>query len=403
MSIDDICSDDVVAEILTKAEEKSLTIPKDAVPIIDAAVDYALARMAEELVGDVLSEVYEAAVAARDGRAGAAAWIVERIQEATGCAPRAAELLNQIRPADYYTHRVPACGDASFIVSEKTVEIRRGRMRAVLPVLNTEGWPEIGEALPDGGCEIAKAEIARVIAFCGDAAERNSAFPEMESIFFDSEGEKPCAVGSNSRIVARTDLSALSGSVPKMTRAVPKDAVQLALSACGDSEMSFRSDNERVEFAWALGRLRSKIPDAPFLAWRRLLDIYSTRAEVVCQTDALAAAVTRVIAGSGGTMLGFAAADGILAIRGREKVTDPDAIDEIECDYSGDPLMFGLNATWTANALSAAKASERITLAIMGREDDRAAVVNFISDAGQWFVAQLAPRFYPEIAQRRAA
>lgn len=294
-------------------------------------------------------------------------------------------------------------GDAVFVAAEKTVEIKRGRMRTVLPVLDTDGWPEIGDALPDGGCEIARAEIARVIAFCGDAAERNSAFPELEGIFFDSEGEKPCAVGSNSRIVAWTDLSTLSGSIPKMTRAVPKDAVQLALSACGDGEMSFRSDDERVEFAWALGRLRSKIPDAPFLAWRRLLDIYATRAEVVCQTDALSAAVTRVIAGSGGTMLGFAAADGVLAIRGREKVTDPDAIDEIECEYSSDPLMFGLNATWTANALSAAKGSDKVTLAIMGREDDRAAVVNFISDTGQWFVAQLAPRFYPEIAQRRAA
>lgn len=54
-------------------------------------------------VAEICTDLYEAAVAARDGREGAAAWLVRRIEEEIG-SPSSAAFLNAIRPADYWTH-----------------------------------------------------------------------------------------------------------------------------------------------------------------------------------------------------------------------------------------------------------------------------------------------------------
>lgn len=59
----------------------------------------------------IIEQIYEAAVAAREGREGAAEVVVQLMHERwdwTREAEKRAMLLNSSRPADYYSHRVPA-------------------------------------------------------------------------------------------------------------------------------------------------------------------------------------------------------------------------------------------------------------------------------------------------------
>ncbi len=235
-----------------------------------------------------------------------------------------------------------ATGDITMTLDDDKLLVKSGRSRFSLATLNAEDFPTLGEDKFDAEFEIDLAALFAPVAF---AISSEEARYFLQGVFIHSHEGDIAAVATDGHRLALNavplDTNFPSVIVPRKTVGLlPKGKVQVAIS---QQKIRIVSDDVRIT---------SKLIDGTFPDYRRVMPAANTKV-VTFDRDALMRASDRVatVSSEKGRAVKFSVTPGGISLFVRSEAGD--AIDEIEAEYSSEPVEIGFNAAYVRDMLNA--------------------------------------------------
>ncbi|MBA8797893.1 DNA polymerase-3 subunit beta [Agrobacterium sp. RC10-4-1] len=232
-----------------------------------------------------------------------------------------------------------ATGDITMTLDGDKLLVKSGRSRFSLATLSADDFPTLGNEKFDAEFEIDLAALFAPVSFAISTEETRY---YLNGVFF--RGGKSEAVATDGHRLGRhigPDLPAFEGIiVPRKTVGLlPKGKVQVAVS---QQKIRIVSDDVRIT---------SKLIDGTFPDYERVIP-KSNKRVVTVDRDALMKASDRVstVSSERGRAVKFSIAPGSIALA--VAAGEASANDEVEAEYSGEPMDIGFNAAYVRDVLS---------------------------------------------------
>lgn len=232
-----------------------------------------------------------------------------------------------------------ATGDITMTLDGDKLSVKSGRSRFSLATLSAEDFPTLGDDKFDAEFEIDLAALFAPVSF---AISNEETRYYLNGVFF--KGGKSEAVATDGRRLGRhfgPDLPAFEGIIVprKMVGLLPKGKVHVAVS---QQKIRIVSDDVRIT---------SKLIDGTFPDYERVIPKNNERV-VIVDRDALMKASDRVstVSSDRGRAVKFSIAPGSIALA--VAAGEASANDEVEAEYSGEPMDIGFNAAYVRDVLN---------------------------------------------------
>ncbi|MEE9984194.1 DNA polymerase III subunit beta [Agrobacterium pusense] len=232
-----------------------------------------------------------------------------------------------------------ATGDITMTLDDDKLLVKSGRSRFSLATLSAEDFPTLGEDKFDAEFEIDLAALFAPVSFAISTEETRY---YLNGVFF--KGGQSEAVATDGHRLGRhigPELPAFEGIiVPRKTVGLlPKGKVQVAVSP---QKIRIVSDDVRIT---------SKLIDGTFPDYERVIPKSKERV-ITVDRDALMKASDRVstVSSERGRAVKFSIAPGIIALA--VAAGEASANDEVEAEYSGEPMDIGFNAAYVRDVLN---------------------------------------------------
>ncbi|QCM10304.1 DNA polymerase III subunit beta [Agrobacterium tumefaciens] len=233
-----------------------------------------------------------------------------------------------------------ATGDIAMSLEGDKLLVKSGRSRFSLSTLPAEDFPTLGEDKFDAQFEIDLAALFAPVSFAISTEETRY---YLNGVFFKG-GSKSEAVATDGHRLGRhigPELPAFEGViVPRKTVGLlPKGKVQVAVSP---QKIRIVSDDVRIT---------SKLIDGTFPDYERVIPKNNERV-VTVDRDGLMQASDRVstVSSERGRAVKFSIAPGSIALA--VAAGEASANDEVEAEYSGEPMDIGFNAVYVRDVLN---------------------------------------------------
>jgi len=232
-----------------------------------------------------------------------------------------------------------ATGDITMTLDGDKLLVKSGRSRFSLATLSADDFPTLGDDKFDAEFEIDLAGLFAPVSFAISTEETRY---YLNGVFF--KGGKSEAVATDGHRLGRhygPELPAFDGIiVPRKTVGLlPKGKVQVAVS---QQKIRIVSDDVRIT---------SKLIDGTFPDYERVIPKSNERV-VTVDRDALMKASDRVstVSSERGRAVKFSIAPGSIALA--VAAGEASANDEVEAEYSGQPMDIGFNAAYVRDVLN---------------------------------------------------
>ncbi|WP_142627886.1 DNA polymerase III subunit beta [Rhizobium sp. P007] len=232
-----------------------------------------------------------------------------------------------------------ATGDITMTLDGDKLLVKSGRSRFSLATLSAEDFPTLGDDKFDAEFEIDLAALFAPVSFAISTEETRY---YLNGVFF--KGGKSEAVATDGHRLGRhhgPELPAFEGViVPRKTVGLlPKGKVQVSVSP---QKIRIVSDDVRIT---------SKLIDGTFPDYERVIPKSNERV-VTVDRDALMKASDRVstVSSERGRAVKFSIAPGSIALA--VAAGEASANDEVEAEYSGEPMDIGFNAAYVRDVLN---------------------------------------------------
>ena len=232
-----------------------------------------------------------------------------------------------------------ATDDITMSLDGDKLLVKSGRSRFSLATLSAEDFPTLGDDKFDAEFEIDLAALFAPVSFAISTEETRY---YLNGVFF--KGGKSEAVATDGHRLGRNfgpELPAFEGViVPRKTVSLlPNGKVQVSVSP-----QKIRIVSEDV-------RITSKLIDGTFPDYERVIPKSNERV-VTVDRDALMKASDRVstVSSERGRAVKFSIAPGSIALA--VVAGEASANDEVEAEYSGEPMDIGFNAAYVRDVLN---------------------------------------------------
>ncbi len=232
-----------------------------------------------------------------------------------------------------------ATGDITMSLEGDKLSVKSGRSRFSLSTLSAEDFTTLGEDKFDAEFEIDLAGLFAPVSFAISTEETRY---YLNGVFF--KGGKSEAVATDGHRLGRhigPELPAFEGIiVPRKTVGLlPKGEVHVSVS---QQKIRIVSDDVRIT---------SKLIDGTFPDYERVIPKSNERV-VTVDRDALMKASDRVstVSSERGRAVKFSIAPGSIALA--VAAGEASANDEVEAEYSGEPMDIGFNAAYVRDILN---------------------------------------------------
>lgn len=232
-----------------------------------------------------------------------------------------------------------ATGDITMTLDGDKLLVKSGRSRFSLATLSAEDFPTLGDDKFDAEFEIDLAALFAPVSFAISTEETRY---YLQGVFF--KGGKSEAVATDGHRLGRhygPELPDFDGIiVPRKTVGLlPKGKMQVSVSP---QKIRIVSDDVRIT---------SKLIDGTFPDYERVIPKSNERV-VIVDRDALMKASDRVstVSSERGRAVKFSIAPGSIALA--VAAGEASANDEVEAEYSGEPMNIGFNAAYVRDVLN---------------------------------------------------
>ncbi len=232
-----------------------------------------------------------------------------------------------------------ATGDITMTLDGDKLLVKSGRSRFSLATLSADDFPTLGDDKFDAEFEIDLAGLFAPVSFALSTEETRY---YLNGVFF--KGGKSEAVATDGHRLGRhigPELPAFEGIiVPRKTVGLlPKGEVHVSVS---QQKIRIVSDDVRIT---------SKLIDGTFPDYERVIPKSNERV-VTVDRDALMKASDRVstVSSERGRAVKFSIAPGSIALA--VAAGEASANDEVEAEYSGEPMDIGFNAAYVRDVLN---------------------------------------------------
>lgn len=232
-----------------------------------------------------------------------------------------------------------ATGDITMSLEGDKLLVKSGRSRFSLATLPADDFPTLGADNFDAEFEIDLAALFAPVSF---AISTEEARYYLNGVFF--KGGKSEAVATDGHRLGRhygPELPAFEGViVPRKTVGLlPKGKVQVSVSP---QKIRIVSDDVRIT---------SKLIDGTFPDYERVIPKSNERV-ITVDRDTLMKASDRVstVSSERGRAVKFSIAPGSIALA--VAAGEASANDEVEAEYSGEPMDIGFNAAYVRDVLN---------------------------------------------------
>lgn len=234
-----------------------------------------------------------------------------------------------------------ATGDITMTLDDDKLLVKSGRSRFSLATLSAEDFPTLGDDKFDAEFEIDLAALFAPVSF---AISNEEARHYLNGVFFKGSLGDFTAVATDGHRLGR---HVVAGGCPfegiivprKTVGLLPKGKVQVSVS---QQKIRIVSDDLRIT---------SKLIDGTFPDYERVIPKNNERV-VIVDRDALMKASDRVstVSSERGRAVKFSIAPGSIALA--VAAGEASANDEVEAEYSGEPMDIGFNAAYVRDVLN---------------------------------------------------
>ncbi len=239
-----------------------------------------------------------------------------------------------------------------------TLALSAGRSRFTLQTLPESDFPDLTAGELPVRFEISAADLRRLIDKTQFAISTEETRYYLNGIYMHAvevDGIRMLrAVATDGHRLARVEIPAPTGSEAMPGVIVPRKCVSEVQRLLEDPDGSVTVELSPVKIRFSVGSvvLTSKLIDGTFPDYGRVIPVGNDKALVVDKAS-FTAAVDRVstISSERGRAVKLAVADGRVVLT----VTNPDsgtATEELEADYSSDPIEIGFNSRYLLDIAS---------------------------------------------------
>lgn len=250
-------------------------------------------------------------------------------------------------------------------LAETKLTVKSGRARFSLMTLSPEDFPDIRITQQTHSFSMPAKDIVGMIGAVEVCAETNDKVHfTLCGIFLHTAGSMLRMVTTDGNRLASVECPAPDGSIGMPGIIVPRKTAsgikRLAEKSQGDVKLSF--DASKIAVLFSDGSiLTSRLVDGHFPDYPRVIPLHNDKI-VTVDREGLIAAVTRVSMMAsdlrGGVKLEIA--DDRIIISMRNPYAG-ESMDEVECDYSGEPIEIGYRPQYVTEMLGVMQ-SDRVVM-----------------------------------------
>lgn len=260
---------------------------------------------------------------------------------------------------------------------EKRLAIEAGRSRFKINGLPPEDFPTLPQVEAEGAVEIPFSLLGRMISRVLFAVSSEESRFQLNGALLKLEDGGVQMVATDGYRLALID-NELEGAKETEGVLVPRKALQELQRLEGEGSVAFRRGEHHLSFSSASGRreLVCRILEGTFPDYDRVIAKDNDK-ETIFDRQALSAAVQRVslLTGDRTRAVKFHFEEGKAVI----SAANPDlgeAVEEVPCEYAGDPFWLGVNPDYVAHFLAAVD-GEKVRLEL---KDEKSQCVGFPVD-----------------------
>ena len=248
---------------------------------------------------------------------------------------------------------MPADQTVSLESSQAKLILKGGKSKFTLQTLPAEDFPLVQEAANFGpGFSVPQKTLKDLLSQVSFAMAVHDIRYYLNGILFVAEGKKLSLVATDGHRLAFTSAT-LDVEVPKQEVILPRKTVlelqRLLSDAEGAIEMQFA--NNQAKFGFGGMEFVTKLVEGKFPDYNRVIPKDHRNQVTLGRAPLLAALQRTAILTSEkfkGVRLNFDANTLRVACNNAEQ---EEAVDELDIDYSGDPIEIGFNVTYLMDAL----------------------------------------------------
>lgn len=241
------------------------------------------------------------------------------------------------------------------------VLLASGRAKLRFATIAPEGFPKPSIGTPDASVTLAAKDLLRALTTVRHAAASTIARPWLCGVFI-----RPDADGKRLEFFAADDLAGHAGAcsipLPDGGRAIPPSTLPNSFVAAlvsaatdgGDLLLEFAGSYVRVEYGEMV--IASKLIEGDFPDVAKVANA-DQRHRFMVDADGLAGALTRIklMRTDKDTGLWLDVTPSALTVTGSAAITGEEGIEQMPCDFEGEPFRIAFRANQLGTALDALK------------------------------------------------
>ena len=213
-------------------------------------------------------------------------------------------------------------------------------------------YPALPELSDSVSVQTDGALLKRAITKTSFAVSRDALRPAMMGIYFQIGRDSGKAVATDGHRLVKLQLDNL-GASEDMDFIVPEKAVSLAAKVATDDECKLTVDSGYAGFDFGASRVLARLIDEPYPNFQAVIPVDNDK-RMTANKDTMLAAVKRVALYSS-TMtnqIRLSVESDKVVISAEDLERASAANETVSCDYDGDALVIGFNATYLTEVLS---------------------------------------------------
>lgn len=213
-------------------------------------------------------------------------------------------------------------------------------------------YPALPELSETATVETDGALLKRAIQKTSFAVSRDALRPAMMGIFFQISRDSGKAVATDGHRLVKLQLDHL-GAKEDLEFIVPEKAVSLAAKVATDDSCTLTVDSGYAGFDFGESRVLARLIDEPYPNYQAVIPVDNDK-KMTVNKDTMLAAVKRVALYSS-TMtnqIRLSVEGDQVNVSAEDLERASSANETVACDYDGDALVIGFNATYLHEVLS---------------------------------------------------